>query len=257
MFDLKGKVALVTGAASGIGFAFAKELLRNGLKAVALVDVNAKNGQKALSEITKEFGTNSAIFVKADVSDKVQFEDAFKTTVGTFKQLDIVINNAGILNERQWEKCVAVNLMAVITGSMLAMEKYFPKYKSSSEAVILNTASVAGLIAQDGFSAYCATKFGVVGFTRALSDTHFQKTKVRVLAICPGFTKTALLELDDNKVSEPYLSTFLGKREVLGYQKPEDVAENAINIIRNAPSGSVWLVVNKICTQATFPEYEG
>lgn len=258
MFDLKDKVALVTGAATGIGLAYVKELLRNELKGVALVDINVKNGQEALNDIIKIFGKDCAIFIKADVSDRKQFEEAFETTVKTFNQLDIVINNAGIIQEIQWEKCVGVNLIGVITGSMLAAEKYFPKFQSGSEGVILNTASLAGLQPYEITPTYVATKCGVIGFTRAMGgEVHYKTTNARIIAICPGATETTILRVGENQVQEPYLSLIKDLIKSMPSQSPEDLAKHAINLLKEAPTGSVWLVADGNCVQADFPKYYG
>jgi len=256
MFDLKGKVALVTGGAQGIGLAYVKELLRNDLKGVALVDLNVAQGQEALNEVTQLFGKDRAIFVKADVTNRAQFEEAFETTIKTFKQLDVVINNAGIVEEINWEKNIAVNLTAVITGSMLATEKYFPKYKSGSEGVILNISSIKGLQPYEETPAYDAAKFGVVGFTRAMGgDLHYKTTNVRVVAICPGLTETNITKATEKQIAEPYLSSYLSYVKDRPNQKPEDVAKHALEVIKSAHTGSIWTVINKNCVKAEFPKY--
>ncbi|XP_072393932.1 15-hydroxyprostaglandin dehydrogenase [NAD(+)]-like isoform X2 [Diabrotica undecimpunctata] len=114
MFDIKGKVALITGGAGGVGLELSKALLRNNLKGVALVDLNASLGEKALQEIQSEFGKDKAIFLKADVTNIKQLDDAFKKTVEHYKSLDIVFNNAGILNDAIWEKEISINVVRVV-----------------------------------------------------------------------------------------------------------------------------------------------
>ncbi|XP_074025936.1 15-hydroxyprostaglandin dehydrogenase [NAD(+)] isoform X2 [Leptinotarsa decemlineata] len=114
VFEIKGKVALITGGASGLGLSHAKELLRNGLKGVTLADVNENFGKTALDEIEKEFGKERAIFVKTDVTVREDFENAFEKTVEHFKNVDILVNNAGIFNDAIWEKEIAINLLEAI-----------------------------------------------------------------------------------------------------------------------------------------------
>jgi len=253
MFELKGKVALVTGAASGIGLALVKELLRNELKGVAMVDIIKRD---ALEEIHSMFGKDRAIFINADVSQKSMLEGAFETTVRFFKQLDIVINNAGIVNELQWEKCIAVNLVGVISGSILASEKYLPRYKSGPEAIILNTASQLGLSPITEMPTYVATKSGIIGYTRALGDDQrYQVTKIRVVALCPGLTNTALPKTTTQQLAEPYLSQLAKTVEKYPMQEPEELAKCAMDLLKSAPSGTVWLVEDKKCSKVEFPDH--
>ncbi|XP_028134452.2 15-hydroxyprostaglandin dehydrogenase [NAD(+)] isoform X2 [Diabrotica virgifera virgifera] len=114
MFDIKGKVALITGGAGGVGLELSKALLRNNLRGVALVDLNASLGEKAVLQIQSEFGQDKAIFFKADVTNIEQLEDAFKKTVEHYHYLDIVFNNAGILNDAIWEKEISINVVRVV-----------------------------------------------------------------------------------------------------------------------------------------------
>uniref|UniRef100_A0A1Y1LQB1 Uncharacterized protein n=1 Tax=Photinus pyralis TaxID=7054 RepID=A0A1Y1LQB1_PHOPY len=112
MFNVAEKVALVTGGAHGIGLAIVRELLHNGVKGVAILDVNEALGQEALQQIRNEFGDGKARFLRVDVSSRQEFGEAFRKAVDIFKQLDIVVNNAGILNDLDWEKEIGVNLVS-------------------------------------------------------------------------------------------------------------------------------------------------
>ncbi|KAF5269808.1 hypothetical protein FQR65_LT05854 [Abscondita terminalis] len=240
MYDLEGKVAIVTGGASGIGYAYVKELLKNALKGVSIIDVNEALGNKVLDDLKNEFGPSRVIFVAADVSNKIQLRDAFEKTIAVFQQLDIVINNAGIVNEIDWEKCVAVNYVAVIDSTMLAIDHYFPKYKSDNEGVILNTASLAAYRLIKGLIAYTATKCGVIGFTQQVGIT-FDKG-VRIMAICPDATETSLFSSALNSVREEHLETLKKTLQNVTPQSPEKLALAAIKLIKTADSGSVWTV---------------
>ncbi|KAF5269807.1 hypothetical protein FQR65_LT05853 [Abscondita terminalis] len=242
MYDFEGKVAIVTGGADGIGYAYVKELLKNGLKGVAIIDVNEVQGNKALSEFKQEFGTNRVIFICADVSNKIQLRDAFENTVAAFQQLDIVINNAGIVNEIDWEKCVAVNFVAVIESSTLAIDHYFPKYKSGKEGVILNTASIAAYRLQKGMVAYTSTKCGVIGFTQQVGITFSGKGDLRIIAICPDATDTSLYSSASETVREEHAEMFNTSRNNLVLQSPREIALAAIKLIKTADSGSVWTI---------------
>ncbi|XP_015371683.1 PREDICTED: 15-hydroxyprostaglandin dehydrogenase [NAD(+)]-like, partial [Diuraphis noxia] len=108
--DIKGKVAMVTGGAAGIGRAYCEELLKNGAK-VSICDINEDVGIKLADLLGAKFGNVKVIFCPCDVTDYPQFQDAFRKTIAAFGGLDIVVNNAGVFNDRFWEFEVDVNLV--------------------------------------------------------------------------------------------------------------------------------------------------
>ncbi|KAF5299866.1 hypothetical protein FQA39_LY11403 [Lamprigera yunnana] len=256
MFEVEKKVVLVTGGAGGIGLACVKAFLKNGAKGVAMADVNNESGRKSLEEVQNEFGTEKVIFIQLDVSDKTQFENAFKTTIETFNNLDIVVNNAGILNEKQWERTVAVNLNGVINGTMLAFETYIPKYRTNSEGVIINIASNAGVYFFGGFApVYTATKHAVIGLSRSLGlDIHYQRKKVKVISICPGATETNMqFTTTDTFLNDDYSKLFEGHKDIVTIQSASYIAENIINIVRTAKTGSAWFIEDYETCEIDFP----
>ncbi|CAH0557984.1 unnamed protein product [Brassicogethes aeneus] len=235
VFEIKNKVALVTGGASGIGFEYCRELLKNGAKAVTIADVNEALGDNALLEVKKEFGENRAIFVKTDVSNKEEFENAFKKTVQAFKNIDILINNAAVFDP-PWERIVAVNVNGTINGNLLA-QSYLPKHRTSEDqaALIVNVGSMAGLNPYSLLPVYSATKFAIQGLTRTLGDPKFNDcTKLRIIGIFPGATDTPKMKL----------FALEHKWEEKGYemQSPKQCAEAAMVALKNAESGSIWVV---------------
>ncbi|XP_007894131.1 15-hydroxyprostaglandin dehydrogenase [NAD(+)] isoform X2 [Callorhinchus milii] len=141
--DLKGKVCLITGAAQGIGKSFAETLLGLGAK-VVLLDVNESEGEACKESLDKTFDANSSLFIKCDVGSEEQLSCAFKRTINHFGRLDIMCNNAGINNEKNWEMTMNINLISVIRGTYLALD-YMNKAKGGNGGVIVNTASLAGL----------------------------------------------------------------------------------------------------------------
>ncbi|XP_072014841.1 15-hydroxyprostaglandin dehydrogenase [NAD(+)]-like [Amphiura filiformis] len=110
--DIAGKVALVTGGASGIGKAMVEIMLRKQAKAIFIIDINEKAMKKTKTELEKEFGTGRIHMCKCDVSSKDQMEECFKQVIATYGALHIVCNNAGIANEVDWERTLRVNLMS-------------------------------------------------------------------------------------------------------------------------------------------------
>ncbi|KAG5880306.1 hypothetical protein JTB14_003706 [Gonioctena quinquepunctata] len=243
VFVIKDKVALITGGASGLGLQYAKQLLRNGLKGVTLADLNPKLGIEALDQIKQEFGHNKAIFVKTDVTQIDSLEGAFRKTIDTFHHIDIVFNNAGILNDAVWEKQISINLNGMIHGMLLALEKYLPKYQRGPEAVIVNISSIAGVMGSPHVPIYSATKHAVIGLTRSWGvSSFFKKRKVRVIAVCPGVTMTPLIhDMANRSLGTQYEEN--GK-DVASFpiQYPRTAAEEVIEVVKYAPNGSVWVV---------------
>ncbi|KAG5884533.1 hypothetical protein JTB14_029066 [Gonioctena quinquepunctata] len=242
VFEIDGKVALITGAASGLGLSHAKELLRNGLKGVTLVDINVINGKKALQDICEEFGDNRAIFVKCDITKMIELENAFEATLGKFENIDILINNAGILDDCNWEKEIAINLNGTINGMLLAFENYLKKYKQGAEGVILNTASLAGIVQYGVAPIYSGTKAAIMGITRSWAHPlHYERTKVRVMAIFPGRTRTSNLDLQELVLDPIYIDIFKSRGHRIP-QRPEYVSKELINILEHGRNGSLWVI---------------
>ncbi|XP_054845467.1 15-hydroxyprostaglandin dehydrogenase [NAD(+)] isoform X2 [Eublepharis macularius] len=164
---LKDKVALVTGAAQGIGKAFAQALLEKGCK-VGLVDQNAELGKESKDNLDKQFDTQRTIFIPCDVSDEEQLKDAFKKIFDSFGRLDIVVNNAGINNEKNWEVTVQINLISMIRGTYIGLD-YMKTENGGNGGAIVNISSLAGLMPVPYQPVYCASKHGVIGFTRSMA----------------------------------------------------------------------------------------
>jgi NAD(P)-dependent dehydrogenase (short-subunit alcohol dehydrogenase family) len=190
---LKGKVAVVTGAASGIGRAAGLRLAEAGA-AAALLDIDAESGKRAEEEIVRKGGF--ARFFRCDVTS---MEDCRKTTeaiIEKFGRIDILFNNAGSiirkdildLTEEDWDRVLDVNLKSVF----LLSKNVIPFMKKSGGGSIINTGSGWGLKGGLKAAAYCAAKGGVVNLTRAMA-IDFGKDNIRVNCICPGDVETPLL----------------------------------------------------------------
>ncbi|KAF5305620.1 hypothetical protein FQR65_LT07701 [Abscondita terminalis] len=258
-FQLAGKVSLITGGVSGIGLACVKELLKNGVKGVGVVDINEQTGSKVLENIREEFGENKAIFIKADVSDKNQFEDAFKKIVSQYGNIDVLINNAAVYDEKKWERMVSVNLNGFINGNLLGLEEYIPKYKSGPEGVVVNICSIASISARGNHPIYTATKFGTLGLSRSLGiSDHYNRTKVKVVSVCPGITDTGMVPLlETNAVNEHYANVFLKVKPNLKLQTSSHVGKTVVDVIKNGKAGSAWYVEgDKEAYELEFPTKE-
>lgn len=244
MSYFNSKVALVTGGASGIGYSIVKKLLENGIKGVGIVDISEEDGKKTERELREKY-INKILVIKADVTKKTELEDAFEKTISKFKNLDIVINNAGIVNEIEWEKTIAVNLEGVIRGCYLAKDKYFPLYKSGEEGIIVNTASILAFFGSDHVPTYCATKHGIIGLGMSLAAQKCQSShKFKIITICPGVIDTPLLG------SRPIVLDFAKFQHDLRQfsdkvTPPDFVGESVIQLIQKGEHGSVWMIENE------------
>ncbi|XP_077983306.1 15-hydroxyprostaglandin dehydrogenase [NAD(+)]-like [Glandiceps talaboti] len=182
--SLTERVALVTGAAKGIGRAVSEEMLRQGAKGVALLDVDTEEGEKTKEEFASNFSNEKVLFIKCDVSLESDLKAAFQKTKTHFGRLDIVCNNALMYDDANVSKFIEVSLSAVIRGTYLAVE-HFGKDKGGDGGVVINTGSMAGMIPFPLLPCYCAAKAGVMHFTRSVADEPLVKQNgVRVNVLC-------------------------------------------------------------------------
>ncbi|WP_198409943.1 SDR family NAD(P)-dependent oxidoreductase [Microlunatus flavus] len=186
---LEGRVALVTGAAGGIGAAIARGMAAEGAR-VVVADV--QDGARTVGEI--EAAGGQALAVTCDVADPAQVDAAVAATVEAYGSLDVLVNDAGIsggsgpaheLDVETWLRCVAVNL----TGPFLCVRAAMPHLLASGRGRVINIASTYGIVGAPGAPAYCATKGGVVNLTRQLA-VDYSPLGVRVNAILPGYIDT-------------------------------------------------------------------
>ena len=199
--DLEGKVALVTGASSGIGAASARRLARAGAK-VVLLATDEKELEQVASDI--EAAGGEALVLTADISQENQLKAAYQKTLDTWGRLDLLFANAGIngvwapieeLSLEEWQKTINVNL----TGTFLTVKHAFPHLKKQGGAVLI-TASVNGtrMFSNTGATAYASTKAAQVALAKMLA-LEFAEDRVRVNVICPGAIDTSIGESTDRQ----------------------------------------------------------
>lgn len=232
--SLTGKVALVTGGAQGIGRAVVQSLLQSSAK-VVVVDLNKACGEQCKAQLDTEFGEGNCTFIQCDVSNGDALQDAFQRTVDQFGRLDIVINNAGITNEKNWEKTIQVNLTSVIKGTYLALEHMSKEYGKEG-GTIINVSSMAAFLHSPHQPVYTATKHGVIGFTRAMADASIQDDYgVRINVLCPAFVDTPLLHSveDEDNMGKfvKYKDDFKRSMTKFGILKPSTIAEGMMRLI--------------------------
>ena len=233
---LDGKVALVTGGASGIGRATALTFAREGAKLI-VADMQEDGGQQTVHMIAEQGGT--AIFVQTDVTQAAAVEALISQAVQTYGRLDCAHNNAGISGggraltaeyaEDTWHQVIAVNL----TGVWLCMKYEIPQMLHQGGGVIVNTASVAGLIGARGLAAYVASKHGVVGLTKTAA-LEYAHQGIRVNCVCPGVIHTPMTA---RGLSDPERRRRIIASEPLGrVGTPEEVAEAVVWLCSDAAS---------------------
>ncbi len=225
---LAGKVALITGAGSGMGRVAASLFAREGAK-VAAVDINEASARETVAAIAREGG--EAFAMRVDVSNSEDTCAMCDETVRRFGGLDLQYNNAGIegeggflaqLSEEAFDRVIAINLRGVWLGMKYALPHLIKRGGGS----IINTASVAGLVGIKGAAAYCAAKAGVISLTR-VAALEYGRYNIQVNCICPGVIDTPMVE----RVSEEggVTSQANDRLSVLGrIGKPEEIARTAL-----------------------------
>ncbi len=191
-FNLKNKVAIVTGGCRGLGKAMAIGLAKHGCN-IVVSDIIYDEACKTVKEIQK-LGVK-AIAVKTDVSSKESVEDMIKETMKKFKKIDILINNAGIyrptplelMKKEEWDKMMKINL----EGYLFCAQAVFPYMKKQKKGTIINIASIAGLSSFASSAAYNASKAAIIMLTKTIAQD-WAKYGIRCNAICPGVFATAM-----------------------------------------------------------------
>ena len=228
MFNLKGKVAIVTGAARGIGQSIAIELARQGADIVVSDIIPGKQTVNRIKALKRK-----AIYVKTDVSNKTEVENLMNETIKKFKKIDILVNNAGIfvtgptskVSEEDWDRTININLKGNFLCSQAAL-KYMKRGAS-----IINISSVAGIGGYPQAASYCASKGGIRLLTKSLA-AEYGPLGIRVNSIHPGIIETVMTKglLENKKVKQGMLAKLPLKRT----GKPVDIAGPVVFLASDA-----------------------
>ncbi|XP_055609921.1 alcohol dehydrogenase-like [Uranotaenia lowii] len=238
---LSGKTAIVTGGAKGIGFATAEELLKSGVESILILDVVQRLDSVRENTLKLINPQASVLYRQCDVTNRRSLEDNFRQNL--LGSIDILVNCAGIVDEHDSARTIAVNLTGLIDCTMLAFD-VMGKHKSGSGGTVVNIASIAGIEPMDMMATYSATKSGVIGFTRAMgSKDVFEHTGIKVVAICPGGTDTELLHSKcERRVTFPWMEAkHIALIKRLPLQEPSAVGRAVIQAVLTAEPGSIWV----------------
>jgi len=235
--QLAGKVALITGGASGIGRATALLFAREGA-AVAIADVNQDEGQRVVEEITQAGGCG--FFETTDVTRSADCRRLVERTIKELGRIDVLFNNAGIirratvldLSEEDWDRVMAVNVKSIY----LLSHEVIPHMEKLGAGAIINTSSGWGLAGGAKAAVYCASKGAVVLLTKAMAIDH--GPRIRVNCICPGDTDTGMLRAEAAQLGEA-TDRFLAdaaKRPLGRVGSPEEIAQAVLYLASDASS---------------------
>ena len=242
---MKGKVAVVTGGASGIGLAIAEMFVRKGVNCV-IADLEASGGERAAAKLQKT-GTD-CLFVVANVSQPGDVRHLVEATIGRFGRLDILVNNAGLqfvapvvdFPEERWDTLIGV----MLTGTFLCCKYALPHMIQQKWGRIINISSVHGKVASPFKVAYISAKHGVLGLTKVVA-LEMGESNITCNAICPGYVRTPLVEkqIADqarvNGISEEDVvqKIMLAPAAIRRMLEPSEVASLVVYLCSDAAAG--------------------
>lgn len=186
---LEHKAALVTGATGAIGLAICEEVLKSGIKNLAALDIHLQEPQ-SVKNLRNDFPKSVIEYFKVDVTSDEELQQCYKSFTNKVGYLDVVVNCAGLFNEKDYKNVLAVNLGGVIASTLFAIDYMRVDTGKGRGGIVLNISSLAGLDTYGDLPIYGATKHGVVAFTRAVSHER-EKLGIKFLVLCPAATDSA------------------------------------------------------------------
>jgi len=261
MGRLNGKVAVITGAASGIGQATAIRFAGEGA-AVVVADLNADGGESTVRQCKENGG--SAVFQRADVSSEPDVQAMIARAVKEFGRLDITYNNAGIggavgpleqIKIEDWDRSLGV----LLRGVFLGMKYSIPEMRKAGGGAIISTASVAGIRGFVGLHAYCAAKAGVVNLTRSAA-LELGKDKIRVNCICPGGINTPILHRNLPGVKDAMEQWMAKGQPIPRAGHPDDIAGMVLYLASDDGewvTGQAMIVDGGLTSGTSFGDAQG
>ncbi len=243
--DLNGKVAVISGAGSGIGRAAALRLAREGAS-IVVADWNEDGARETVSLVEAAGGKAAAI--KVDVTKSAEITAMLDFADATYGGFDVLYNNAGVGTgqppfpespEANWRRTVEIDLLAVIEGTRQAI----PRLQARGGGVIIATASLAGLFGFQADPVYAAAKHGVVGLTRALIGLH-ASMNIRVNCVCPAVVRTPLVTAFADRLTGAEREAADKRLSAMPMLPPEEIAEAVYDLIRDDSAAGVVMGVS-------------
>ncbi|XP_050665835.1 15-hydroxyprostaglandin dehydrogenase [NAD(+)]-like [Leptidea sinapis] len=245
-WEAQDKVFLITGGASGLGAEYVKIFLQLGAKSVAVLDIAEAASKTFVASLNEKF-PGKAVFIKCDVSKEDEIKTAFQQVLYENKQIDVIINNAGVINESldQWRTASEVNWQGVVSFTLKGME-HMRKDKGGTGGTIINISSIAALCKYPIYPTYCGSKIAVLHFGQTLSmPPFFDSTGVRILTICFGATVTPLLEnLRERMFDRTLYEPFTTEVDVSSYQRIDSAVKAFVKMFQEGEPGSIWLSIH-------------
>jgi len=230
MFQLKDKVTVVTGAASGIGLATAAAFAEKGAK-VVLSDYDSEKGEARTNEL-KEKG-HDVLFIKTDVSKEQEVKELIEKTVDQFGRIDVIVNNAGVgaqgdmheTSDEEYKRVISINQDGVFYGSKYAVQQML----KTGGGVIINMSSILSLVGEPTAFAYNASKGAVRLMTQSMA-LRYAKDNIRVTAIAPGYVETGMV---NKEALGEYYDGLVAKHPIGRLGQPEEIAHAVVFAVEN------------------------
>jgi meso-butanediol dehydrogenase/(S,S)-butanediol dehydrogenase/diacetyl reductase len=228
--ESENRVAIVTGASRGIGRAISERIARKGVKVVVSDILDADETAQSIVS-----ANGDAVFIRCDVTNAGDVVTLTRSAIERFGCIDILVNCAGVitispvheLKEAEWDRVMSIN----VKGTFLTCRAVIPHMMGRKQGRIINISSIAGKTGYGGLSAYCASKFAVIGFTQALSK-EMGKYNVNVNAICPGNIYTAMWDRIAESGHAGLIYPSAGDREVNGRELVEFICRDSTSLGR-------------------------
>ncbi|XP_037937245.1 fat body protein 2-like [Teleopsis dalmanni] len=240
----RGKNIVITGGASGIGLQVCKQMLASEVAKIAIIDL--QDNMEEVVKMRSSYPAQSVVLIKMDVSNKKGMDATYAEIIKSLGSLDIVVNVAGIFNDKDVQKTLMTNLGGMINSTLAAM-KYMSKENGGNGGIIMNMSSVVGLDPMFLIPVYASTKAGIIHFTRCFgNDMYLQRTGIKFITVCPGATITDMF----TNFTEKILYSDMGDESYrvldrLNKQSVTDVGRCMLSALEKEENGAVYIIEGK------------
>ncbi|VVC97413.1 unnamed protein product [Leptidea sinapis] len=264
-WEAQDKVFLITGGASGLGAEYTKLFLKHGAKNIAVLDIAEDVGKTLVASLNEKYPGKAAFF-KCDVSKEENIKTAFQQVLDAYKNIDVIINNAGIMNDSPnvWRTSCDVNWQGVVSFTLKGLD-HMRKDKGGAGGTIINISSIAAIFRIPYIPIYCGSKIAVLHFSQCLAMSPvMDNTGVRILTICFGSTNTPLMQNVLERAIDPKASEIvLADTENSKFQKVESAVSALLTMFKEGELGSIWYSIKDkpvrditLVVKRAFDEFE-